>query len=565
MKLVNRSELLTRQKKKIDEVRAGYVPVATRASILFFAISDLGNVEPTYQYALNWFNNLFTRCILEAEPSDDLETRLKSLIDYFTYALYCNICRSLLEKDKLLFSFLLTVRILMAEEKINSDEWYFLLTGGLAADNPHPNPTDWLNAKSWDEICRLSDQAVFNGLREDFSDNADGFKAIYDSSDAHQVELPGKWNEVSAFQKLLLLRCLRSDKVTLGVQDYVIKEMGEAYVKPPPFNLAKCFEDSSPTVPLVFVLSAGSDPMTALIRFADQMEAQIDSISLGQGQGPKAEKMIERGLSAGTWVVLQNCHLAVSWLPTLEKITEDIIASDTPPHRDFRLYCTTYPDPGFPSSILQNSVKMTLEPPSGLRANVLNSYMNDPISNPDFFNSCEGNFKKLCYSLSFFHAIVQVRRGFGSLGFNNPYEFNNSDLEISLKQLPTFLDLYGHNSAWKALNYVTGQCNYGGRVTDDKDRRALMTILGQYYSPDVLQDGYKLSSSGVYTMPPDGDHNSYLEHIRKLPLVVKPEVFGLHENADITKDQNATLLLFQSILKTESGGGGGGGGEEEKS
>ena len=121
-------------------------------------------------------------------------------------------------------------------------------------------------------------------------------------------------------------------------------------MKPPPFNLAKCFEDSSPTVPLVFVLSAGSDPMTALIRFADQMEAQIDSISLGQGQGPKAEKMIERGLSAGTWVVLQNCHLAVSWLPTLEKITEDIIASDTPPHRDFRLYCTTYPDPGFPSS-----------------------------------------------------------------------------------------------------------------------------------------------------------------------------------------------------------------------
>ena len=46
---------------------------------------------------------------------------------------------------------------------------------------------------------------------------------------------------------------------------------------------------------------------------------------------------------------------------------------------------------------------------------------------------------------------------------------------------------------WESLVYVTGQINYGGRVTDDNDRRCLMCILAQYFTVNVLDDTYKYS------------------------------------------------------------------------
>jgi dynein heavy chain len=159
------------------------------------------------------------------------------------------------------------------------------------------------------------------------------------------------------------------------VQLWITEKMGERFIIAPTFDLAKCYKDSTITTPLIFVLSPGSDPVADFMRFAEEcgMGKRIDSISLGQGQGVKAEKLVRECSQKGTWVILQNCHLAVSWMPELEKLVEELNENM---HKDFRLWLTSMPTSQFPISVLQNGVKMTIEPPQGLRANLLRTYTN---------------------------------------------------------------------------------------------------------------------------------------------------------------------------------------------
>ena len=78
-----------------------------------------------------------------------------------------------------------------------------------------------------------------------------------------------------------------------AVQNYVVAELGEKFISPPPFDLAKIYADSNSVSPLIFILSPGSDPFASLSSFAQSKKKMIKPISLGQGQGPVAEKMIQ--------------------------------------------------------------------------------------------------------------------------------------------------------------------------------------------------------------------------------------------------------------------------------
>ncbi|XP_043194572.1 dynein axonemal heavy chain 12-like isoform X3 [Amphibalanus amphitrite] len=563
---INKKQVVAKKTEKTIEVsRLEYRPMASHSSVLFFSITDLPNIDPMYQYSLSWFVNLYINSIESSNKSKNLEKRLRHLRDHFTYNLYCNVCRSLFEKDKLLFSFILCCNLLMVQGKIDQRESTFLLTGGVGLDNPLANPApDWLNDKSWDEICRLADLPAFKGFVSSFESSLSEWQELYNSPEPQSAQLPEPWHaNTTEFQRMMIVRCIRPDKIVPMVTNFVANNIGQKFVSPPPFDLVKSYADSNCLVPLIFVLSPGADPMAALLKFAEDRGyggAKFNAISLGQGQGPVAAEMIRKAQEEGTWVALQNCHLAVSWMPTLEKICEDFNMEDTSPN--FRLWLTSYPSPKFPVTVLQNGVKMTNEPPTGLRMNLLQSYLGNPINDDSFYSGCPGKdgvFAKLLFGLCFFHALVQERRKFGPQGWNIPYGFNESDLRISAMQLQMFINEY-ESVPYAALAYLTGECNYGGRVTEDWDRRTLNTILADFCNPRlVAETKYRLSPSGDYYVPNKINYDDYVEYIKNLPTTQRPEVFGMHDNVDISRELAETRLLFDSVLTIQGGGAGGAG------
>ena len=96
---------------------------------------------------------------------------------------------------------------------------------------------------------------------------------------------------------------------------------------------------------------------------------------------------------------------------------------------------------------------------------------------------------------------------------------------------------------------MVAEANYGGRVTDPMDRRTINLILEDFYTPDILKEGYKFSDTDKYIVPVEGPVSSYIMFIKEdMPTTDETSVFGLHDNADITSAINDTTLLLATAL-----------------
>jgi dynein heavy chain len=138
---------------EIDKTRETFRPVAFRASILFFTIVELSAINDMYQYSLQWFAGLFGASVdNSAKAPNDSAKRIENLNNHFTLSLYENVCRSLFEVNKLMFSLILCARILFGDKALDPTEWRFFLAGPTGSIEPRENPTDWFDDLAWGSL-----------------------------------------------------------------------------------------------------------------------------------------------------------------------------------------------------------------------------------------------------------------------------------------------------------------------------------------------------------------------------------------------------------------------------
>ncbi|XP_049961962.1 dynein axonemal heavy chain 6-like [Schistocerca serialis cubense] len=547
--------------QKISVAREKYRTVAARGSVLYFVVAQLAEIDPMYQYSLRYFNQVFNTVIETSEKSDILDVRLMTLLAAITLAVYTNVSRGLFERHKLVFSFLLCINILKHAGEITEAQWGFLLRGPMSAKKDLPKKPDipTLSDAMWMAVNFLDDAfPSFKGITNDalkaIPVMIGTFKQVINLTNDSAAPIVESWDQtLSMFEKLMLLKALKEEKLVFAITAFVREKQGQSFIESPQVSLHVLYKDTSNVVPLIFVLSTGSDPFGAFQRFATEkgFRDRILSISLGQGQGPVAEKLIGTGTANGDWVFLQNCHLATSWMLSMEKIIIGFSENPEQVNPDFRLFLSSMPSKSFPVSVLQNSVKVTNEPPKGLRANIKRAFLE---LTEDFFEDhpLGPDWRKMIFGICFFHGVIQERKKFGPLGWNITYEFNDSDRECALNTMKMFC---AENSIpWDALEYITGEITYGGRVTDSWDLRCLKTILKGFFSPKILKSGYIYSASGVYYCPESEDFSTleqYRNFIDQLPIIEEPEIFGMHENANIAFQVNETQTVILTILDVQ--------------
>jgi dynein heavy chain, axonemal len=563
-------------KLSIAEKREQFRPVATRGSVLYFSVVEMSNVNCMYQTSLSQFLELFLESMDKAEKASLASKRVAFIIDCMTYIVYRYINRGLYEADKLTFVLLVTVKIMITAGSLRSSDLILFLRGGAALDinSVRRKPFNWISNEAWLNVVELSQTLkFFADLPNEMSSNESMWRRWYEDNEPESISIPdyeariSEMKDIGPFYKLLLVRSLRMDRCMLMSRWFVrhTEEMGPRFVEPVTDTIESIYDGMVPITPVIFLLSTGADPTESIEQLARKRKLQSPAvISMGEGQEPVAIKAMQAGAANGTWVLLQNCELGLELMVLMEEFLEKLKEDQDPA---FRLFITALPDKNFPLGLLQMSTKVTNEPPAGLKAGVLRSYTvlvdQDRLERVD---QGAQQWRQLLFSLCFLHSIVQERRKFGSLGWGIPYEYNNGDLTACI----LFLEKHLYNGliSWPTFQYMVFEAQYGGKITDNLDRRLFRTYTTCWLNNGTCQEGFsfnpkvpifKMPNNFVYKVESAEAIAQYHTYIKSFPEIDSPEIFGLHPNADLTFRVKEVNSLFNTLSETQPKGGGGGG------
>ncbi|EFN82623.1 Dynein heavy chain 7, axonemal [Harpegnathos saltator] len=552
--IMRQQEAAKAMTKDINKFRDAYLQFADHCAELFCTLNTLSNLNHMYRFSFSWFIQLYIISIETSNRSVILEKRLQFLKSSFTRNLHSSVCRSLFEKHKLLYSFLLCVKVLIDTKQVTQEEVKcFTSFKAEKRDTTSEEAPEWLSPATWRQICRLSSTLPdLHELASDFRSNDAAWKKYCEIAPFRSHLLPRPWvDRLTRFQKLLIVKAIRPDKIVVEVMRLIEDTIGDVFNSYPRLQISESYAESSYFTPIIFILPSYSSPLSLVSSYASARgyTSKFVSLSMGDGRLSEAELLVKRARKDGGWVLLQNCHHATRWIPRLEQICEDLSLSVT--SLDFRLWISSCSTPDFPINVLQNSVKIAYDCPLQLKQSLLKAYRSEPIECKEFFEGCPGKdkqFSKLLYGLCFFHGVIRERRHFGPQGWSIPYDFDQEDFEMSIRQLQDLINDNDQIIPFDTLLYFIGECNYAGRIMNSFDRRCLRYLLESFCNARVVDDSeYTFSEHTEHAVPQRCEYRDVIRHINNMQLDAPPGAFAVDENALVTRDAAVAREFMESI------------------
>ncbi|KAI8473051.1 MAG: flagellar outer dynein arm heavy chain beta [Monoraphidium minutum] len=576
----------------ISKAREVYRPVAARGSLVFFLIDELHALDRVYHYSMANFVHVLVKGMdttpggadESAVPAEqrlgqavDLEQRVALLVDGTCQAVFKYVAQGLFERHKLIVSTQLCMAVLRARGELQRAKFDVLLRGPkvMGVDNPL---SDWVPESVWGSVQALRELEDYANLPDDLVGASKRWREWMELERPEDEPLPGDWKRMPEFERLLLFRALRPDRLTAAMKKFVTSVIGAKYVVSQPYDLARSYQDSAPGTPILALLSPGVDvagsveALGARLGFTSEA-GKYYAVSLGQGQEPIAMSALAAAHKGGGWVLLQNVHLTIDWTSgPLEKLVDKLAEGA---HPDFRLFLSAEPPPALerplPISLLQASIKLTNEPPEGLKANLKRAYAN---FSEEMLEGCakQAEFRTIIFALCYFHAAMLERKKFGvgnlpgatsGIGWNMNYPFNTGDLLCCGQTTVNYLE-NNVKVPWDDLRYIFGEIMYGGHIVEDWDRRLANGYLTKYFT-ESLMEGLEMFP-GFPVAPNTLSQKQVLEYMEESMPPETPVAFGLHPNAEIGfKLREAEAFCVSLVLLQPAEGGGDGGlGPEEK-
>ncbi|GLC47373.1 hypothetical protein PLESTM_002066000, partial [Pleodorina starrii] len=390
--------------------------------------------------------------------------------------------------------------------------------------------------------------------------------------------------ELNTFQRLLLVRCLQPRGFVAQAQAAVREYLGPACVSNEQLvDFEAIFAVTEATMPIVLI-SSTDHTLPFLQQFADSRGISVMHMAIGRGQGAATDRLIRSAVSMDRWVILENSHLAGDWMPSLCRLVQALPLLK--PHVNFRLWLTTVPTSAYPDIILQSSLKLVMDPPHGIKANLLQvmsqlpvevasnsryaqqllpSYGAERDSNGDIKSGGDDvigrkvtilppDWKQLVLRLCLFHAMLTERLQYRSLGWRRPYEFTAADMLSAMHQVLSIVHVQpvaDIDASLPGLLHVVGQCLYGGKVTHDWDRRLLVCLLSQQ-----LQPSEAVAAATLETLLPERlsggsqDLSVVAKEVRNLAIPREdPRLVGLSPGAASVRSAQYTRHVLDTLKR----------------